>query len=250
MSNPIADISQSPVSGRERDRSFEKSYIRLRMKEERIYSDNELLRLPDTDPSHRYAAEWRLRKKSAMALRSYLAEKKKPLHILEAGCGNGWLSHFLAQVPLSTITGADINSTELLQAGRVFGHVSNLRFLYGTVCDDLFAENELDEIIFASSIQYCASLPETVSHCFRLLKQGGLIHFIDSPFYTRENAARAKERSLRYFDSMGISGMGEFYHHHCVEDLASFSCRYLYKPGWLHRYRNDNPFPWICIAKP
>src|SRR5450755_3134227 len=90
---------------------FEKKYITTRGLENRLYSDDELLRLPDIESEHTHYKEWQLRKKSSQRLMRYLAARKKALDILEIGCGNGWLSHQLAEIPGSRVTGLDINFT-------------------------------------------------------------------------------------------------------------------------------------------
>ena len=73
-------------------REFEQLYVDLRSNEQRIYSDEEVAWLPDVDEDHVHKKEWQIRKVSAEKLVQYLKHKKRPLKILEVGCGNGWLS--------------------------------------------------------------------------------------------------------------------------------------------------------------
>ncbi len=70
-------------------------------------------------------------KRTARRLVHYLGARKKTLEILEVGCGNGWLTHQLADIPGTRVTGLDINFTELQQAARVFSNDPNLRFIHG-----------------------------------------------------------------------------------------------------------------------
>ena len=109
---------------------FEKSYIALRQKERRVYSDRELLQLPDIDEAHPHFIEWQARKESASRLMRYLSRHMDLKKILEVGCGNGWLSAQLASLENKVVTGMDINVTELAQAERVFGTRNNLQFLH------------------------------------------------------------------------------------------------------------------------
>ena len=69
---------------------------------------------------------------------NYLLNKKQPLKILEAGCGNGWLCHRLAEIPGAQVIGTDTNFTEIQQAARVFADVSNLHFIYSPIDGDTF----------------------------------------------------------------------------------------------------------------
>src|SRR5450631_3041834 len=87
---------------------FEKKYIVTRSMENRLCTDEELMRLPDISAGHSHYKEWQLRKKSALRLVHYLADKDQDLEILEVGCGNGWLSHQLAEIPGTEVTGLDI----------------------------------------------------------------------------------------------------------------------------------------------
>ena len=75
---------------------FESLYIQLREKEGRIYPDEEVAQLPVTSSTHPHYKEWLIRKESSQKLVSWLKKKKKPLDMLEIGCGNGWLSHKLS----------------------------------------------------------------------------------------------------------------------------------------------------------
>src|SRR5687767_2559429 len=99
---------------------FEEQYIRLRQKEGRLYTDEVVRQLPFVSRKDPFYREWRMRAQSAYRLHQYLQKKKRPLKILEVGCGNGWLSHLLSGIPGAVVTGLDINRKELMQATRVF----------------------------------------------------------------------------------------------------------------------------------
>ena len=68
---------------------FEKLYLQLREKEKRIYTDEEVIALPEIAEGHPHYAEWQMRKQSAKRLVTYLQREQRPLKILEVGCGNG-----------------------------------------------------------------------------------------------------------------------------------------------------------------
>lgn len=247
----IKDEPPTYVSEHEADSSFEKEYIRLRQKEGRVYADGEVLHLPFVPAGHIHYTEWQMRTRSYLRLKEYLVKKAKRLTILEAGCGNGWLSHRLSEIPLSEITGTDINRKELLQAKRVFGSIPNLHFTQGSINTEETIHEQYDCIIFASSIQYFPSLKNSIDASFQKLKQGGEIHILDSGIYHAAELREAKARTKNYFLRLGFPAMTRHYFQHCFEELDPYHYKILYKPGFINRYlfRNKNPFPWICIKK-
>lgn len=228
---------------------FESVYLGLREKEQRIYSDQELINLPDIDKSHPHHAEWEMRNQSARRLIDYLKKKNRRLKILEAGCGNGWLSRRLSEIPNAQVIGIDINFAEIEQAARVFEHVPNLHFIYGPIDGNTFEDSQFDVIIFAASIQYFPSAASIITHVSKLLRPNGEIHILDTYFYSRKDLDAASRRSETYFQTAGFPEMTNWYFHHCIDDLAPFNYSILYSPNkvsdWFSRKRN--PFPWIMI---
>lgn len=234
----------------EPDLIFEKYYISVRQKENRIYNNEQVKQLPEIEKSHLHAAEWKLRKQSSERLIRYLKNKRLPLKILEVGCGNGWLSNRLSQIEGSVVTGTDINKTEIDQAKLVFPATSNLQF----ICDNIESIShavKFDIIIFAASIQYFFSLEEVIEDVLLRLKRNGEIHIIDSPFYSPADAETARSRSRDYYRSIGLIEMGDYYFHHRFSSLNKFSFTYLYNPKDFKNkiLARKNPFPWIRIQR-
>lgn len=230
---------------------FEEIYFQLRSKEQRMYSDAELIHLPEISVTHPYYKEWQLRKKSAGKLIQWLLKKKQPLHILEVGCGNGWLAKLLAGIPGSEVTGSDINYTELQQGAKVFAGIPQLHFIYGDIRNDLFDKNSFDCIVFAASLQYFPSLQEIITAGSFLLKAGGEIHILDTPLYKQSDVAAAKKRTADYYNSMGMPDMATHYFHHSWQALEEFDYQLLHNPASLQHFfsTTKNPFPWICIKR-
>lgn len=233
------------------NRLFEERYNQVRSKEGRIYTDEALRALPEVPVNHPYYGEWRVRKRSSHQLIRYLAAKNKPQHIVEIGCGNGWLCHRLSLIPGARITGQDINLTELQQAARVFGGASNIRFISGDLYSEGFAALEADVIVFAASIQYFPSLEKTVEWSLRQLSPGGEVHILDSPFYEPGEVSGAKKRALDYFVAMGFPEMAQYYFHNTPAALRAFNPQLLYNPRSIGSriLRRKNPFPWYRIKK-
>jgi SAM-dependent methyltransferase len=230
---------------------FEKKYITTRGLENRLYTDNELIRLPEIDADHTHYREWQLRQRSGRRIVRYLTGKKKALDVLEIGCGNGWMSHQLAGIPGTRVTGLDINFTELQQAARVFSDDPNLVFIHGDIRSGILYGKQFDCIVFAASIQYFASLKKIVYLSLSYLKPGGEIHIFDSHFYRPKELETARRRTVAYYTSLGYPEMADFYFHHGVRDLRSFHHKVLYNPNsfWNRLFRGKIPFLWVRITK-
>ena len=231
--------------------NFPGLYISLRKKEDRLYADEQVLHLPNIDASHPHYQEWLARKRSSEKLVRHIRRMKRPLDILEIGCGNGWLSHKLSTIPGTNVTGFDINREELEQAARVFRGLPNLRFAHGDSFFIMPSEKLYDVVVFAASIQYFPSLKTIISDVLEHLQPHGSIHIIDSHVYKAGEIASAKKRSVTHFESLGFPGMSDHYFHHSMDALRQFNCRVLYNPtAPLNRLkRTKYPFPWICIKK-
>src|ERR1700744_557605 len=137
---------QVPGHSRLKEILFEKKYIVIRTLENRLCTDDELVKLPDIPAEHPHYKEWQIRKRSARALIRHLS-RRKTMEILEIGCGNGSLSPQLAGVPGTKVTGIDINFTELQQAARVFNNDPNLRFVHGDIRSGILDDRKFDIII-------------------------------------------------------------------------------------------------------
>jgi ubiquinone/menaquinone biosynthesis C-methylase UbiE len=227
---------------------FTRQYLLLRKKEERIYTDTEVAALPDIYPGHKHYNEWQVRKSSSDRLVQYLMKKQRPLEILEVGSGNGWLSAKLAGIPMSHVTGIDMNAEELDQSRRVFAEFENLKFFNSSLTEMIW-DRQFDVIVFAASIQYFSSLTNTVNDSLKQLGPGGEIHIVDTHFYNRNKIDPARFRTNEYYRSIGFPEMTEHYFHHSLEDLALFNYEILHDPGSIRNMlkKTKNPFYWICI---
>lgn len=233
------------------DVAFEKRYIALRQKEQRLYSDEELLTLPLIAKEHPHYSEWQIRKRSCNRLIHYLQKKPALLKILEIGCGNGWMAHQLALVPGSHVIATDINFTEVQQGARVFSHIANLQFIYCDIYSEILSQMQFDCIVFAACIQYFPSLPEVIRLSLDRLRPAGEVHILDSPFYKPAAIDAARRRTKEYYENMGFPEMAAHYHHHALTELDEFHYELLYQPSSMQHYllQNKNPFPWISIRR-
>jgi ubiquinone/menaquinone biosynthesis C-methylase UbiE len=249
MNNPltIAEQFQEHTSSPE---WFAAQYYEMRKNEGRIYTDTELRQLPHVDSFHIYHEEWQVRKNSCNRLLKWLKQKQGPISILEIGCGNGWLTAQMASVENTCVTGADINGPELEQAGRVFGNMPNINFVYGDLYDEFFEDKVFDVIVFAASIQYFSSVKQILKKAMEHVSLQGEIHIIDTHLYKTEELETAAERTKYYFTSIGFAEMAECYFHHGIEEVKKFDHKILYDPShWLNKFgTHKNPFYHVVIT--
>lgn len=228
---------------------FESFYLGLRKSEKRLLSDEEVANLPILKNSQ-HTKEWEKRAGSAKRLTTYFSNIKSG-NILDLGCGNGWFTALLAQNKNLEVVGMDVNLDELKQAARIF-QKTNLNFLYGDVFQIQFPEKSFDYITVNAVIQYFEDLCLLINRLLDLLKPGGEIHFIDSPFYKQDELTAAKSRTVEYYNGMGFPEMSKYYFHHSWNEISIFDPVVLYeyksKGKILRLFKNpDMPFPWIKI---
>ncbi|MGB8193645.1 MAG: methyltransferase domain-containing protein [Chitinophagaceae bacterium] len=230
---------------------FQQQYIALREKEMRLYSDEQVRQLPFIGNDHPHYDEWLVRRNSSEKLLKRIRKMKMPLKILDVGCGNGWLSNQLSQVPGTEVTGFDINLVELQQAKRVFQERDNLQFASNSPFQSMQGEQRFDLILFAASIQYFSSLNAVISEALQKLTPRGRIHIIDSHFYAPEELAAARQRTVEHYKSLGFDGLSAHYFHHTLNALKPFNFEIVYNPdaAWNKLRRKKAPFHWISIKK-
>ncbi len=229
---------------------FERLYNSVRRSENRTYTNDEVKMLPFTASSNIHHAEWEQRKRSAEKLIQYLQKKNKPIDILEVGTGNGWLTAMLGKIKNATVTGTDINATELAQARTVFADKTNIAFVRADLRDEYFDDQKFDCIVFAASVQYFQSFTEIMNRAIALLSPEGEVHIIDSFFHRPENIEQAIWRSKAYYEKMGFAAMSGFYFFHSIQELNAFDHTFLFDPESLTAklFNRNNIFPWIRIT--
>ena len=236
------------------DKEFEKLYLKIRESEKRIYSDLEVSKLPSISPASQHFREWKLRKRSLYRFTNYIQKFNDKLNLLEVGSGNGWFSANIANSSSIDIYALDVNKFELEQAARVF-NFKNIFFICGNIFDNIFEEHSYDIITLNSSFQYFDDLDKLIKRLFYFLTDEGEIHILDSPNYNQNELAGAKERTGRYYISIGFPEMVKHYYHHTFDDLKDFNYKVLYDPKAVqNNFKKifgfkDSPFPWIRITK-
>lgn len=233
---------------------FESIYLKVREKENRIYSNDEVRMLPFASSKNPHRKEWELRTKSFNRFKEYLRDQNDRLNILDLGCGNGWFSGGLAKTFNYNFYCVDVNLTELKQGAKVFKS-DKLKFIYADIFREEIPLSFFDLIVLNASVQYFPDLKRLLKKLFTLLNENGELHIIDSPFYSNEDVKSAKERTRNYYLSIGFPEMSERYFHHTFSELKDFNIKVMYKPDSPQRKiirllkPKDSPFPWIQINK-
>ena len=229
-------------------------YLAVRAKEQRIYTDEVVARLPDVPAEHPHRVEWSVRRASANRLVAYFGGRPEPLRILDLGCGNGWLSAALARLPGARVYGVDTNLLELTQAARVFKAQDQAAFLAADVFQPPFREGGFDAIVLASSVQYFDDVRALLLALRPLLSPDGEVHIIDSHFYEENEVEDARNRSEAYYRGLGYSEMAACYHHHRWSELDGYTVGILHDPSapkaklFRKLGKADSPFPWLRLT--
>jgi len=234
---------------------FEKQYLEIREKEKRIYSDREVDELPFVEKGDLHYDEWKKRTKSFQLLRNYIERNLfDQATILDLGCGNGWLLNRINSKNKYNCIGLDRNKIELEQAARITHSQSNTVITYGDIFTSSLTLDSLDIIIINSAIQYFESIQALLTRLFLLLKTNGVIHILDSPIYTSQQANYAKKRTQTYYQNLGIIEPVN-YHHHTWDSFDLYQYSIKHNPQNItNRIKNllfqNNPiFPWLIIKK-
>ncbi|MBK8193831.1 MAG: class I SAM-dependent methyltransferase [Lewinellaceae bacterium] len=231
----------------------ERLYLEVRRREGRLLSDKDLQQLPDVDASNPNNREWRWRRRSFgrfLACCRRLSAGREQFRLLDLGCGNGWMANRLAENPAWEVWATDLNVPELEQGARLFER-PNLHFVYADVMQGDMPGQYFDVIVLAASVQYFSDFAALIETLLKLLKTGGEIHILDSPFYKNEvERDAARQRTAAYYSRVGVPEMADYYHHHIHQDAKTagavdlnghWGAVVLQKTKWLP------PFPWYRI---
>jgi ubiquinone/menaquinone biosynthesis C-methylase UbiE len=231
---------------------FESIYLKVREREKRVYSHNELQNLPFVSYSIPHQKEWEIRARSFSRFKRYLESKKTSLNILDLGCGNGWFSGQLSKSFNHKFYCVDVNITELKQGRKVF-ESENLIFIYADIFSTEFPTNYFDIVMLNASIQYFSEINTLFTKLLSLIKVNGEIHIIDSPIYPESEVENAKKRTQDYYNSIGFSEMINNYYHRSWNEFLEYNFKIMYNPNPIKiKVKKlfsikDSPFPWIRI---
>jgi 2-polyprenyl-6-hydroxyphenyl methylase/3-demethylubiquinone-9 3-methyltransferase len=101
--------------------------------------------------------------------------KKETSHILDLGCGGGFLSNFLSKKGYK-VTGLD-SAEDALKVARKFDQTKNVNYIQGSAYNLPFEEKSFDVVCAMDFLEHVESPEEIIAEISRVLKPGGQFFF-------------------------------------------------------------------------
>jgi SAM-dependent methyltransferase len=172
---------------------FAEDYAAHRQAEGRGHVGEELLALPYIR-SGPQAKQWAVRARTFEAFRAQVVRPMarfvgSPLKVLDLGAGNGWLSYRMA-LDGHYATALDIRDDRVdgLGASLPFLDLTGGRMRIAVATFEAIpaADASFDVAVFNASLHYATDLATVLGETARVVRPGGRLVILDSPFYRRE----------------------------------------------------------------
>ncbi|MBI4368980.1 MAG: class I SAM-dependent methyltransferase [Elusimicrobia bacterium] len=214
---PLQDDIWRFILPRQQDRinAFCGDYTKIRHQEGRAIGLADFYRnLPFKDTSGNYKDEWAVRRQSFVYCRDRVIpaliqkNQNQPLAILDAGCGNGWLSYQL------TLLGHQLIASDLscdpadgMGALNLYGADQKIIKIQAEFERWPLCNQSVDAIIFNASFHYTENPVKTLIEAGRVLKNEGRIIIMDTPIYHDlfSGQAMIEERRRSFIKQFGIA---------------------------------------------
>jgi SAM-dependent methyltransferase len=168
---------------------FAADYAAHRQAEGRGYAGEALFALPYLRTGL-LARQWAVRARSFEALVARVIRPAgRPLDVLDLGAGNGWLSYRLAMGGHRS-TALDVRSDRIDGLGAAKPFLDRVGDRMRTVAADFdevpCPDASFDVAIFNAALHYATDLRAALAEAARVVRPGGRLAILDSPFYRRE----------------------------------------------------------------
>ena len=168
------------------------------------------LNLPFRDISGISSSQWKIRAATfryveRVVLAPFAAREARPLHILDLGAGNGWLSYRLSLLGHAPVA-VDLLANNQDGLGAADHYHSLLPKLFPRVQASLdtlpFASASFDLAIFNASFHYSEDYARTLREAIRCVRTGGAVIIMDTPWYAQqESGAQMIAEKQSHFQS-------------------------------------------------
>lgn len=101
-------------------------------------------------------------------------ELKDGLHILDAGCGDGFYLHMLSMLGKYDLTGIDFDKNALASAKKNL-QGKKLKLLHGSVMELPFKDKSFDRVILTEVAEHLPDDLKGLKEVYRVLKPGGIL---------------------------------------------------------------------------
>ena len=141
----------------------------------------------------------------------------KNFHVLDAGCGTGYGTHYLANTGAASIIGID-KSFEAINFAKKYRKRKNLEYKVMDVCKTEFRENTFDAIISFEVLEHLSSINQEkfISETRKILKPKGVLYISCpnaslsegiNPYHLKELTKTEFEQLLqKYYKNVKILG--------------------------------------------
>jgi len=172
---------------------FGEAYASHRESEGRRLTDDALAELPYVARGP-LARQWGVRARTfdsfmRRVLRPERTRLRRPLSLLDLGAGNGWLS-YRAAIEGDAAIALDIraDSVDGLGAAAALARRTQDRFrcVRASFQSIPLDDSAVDIAVFNASLHYATDLGTALAEAGRVVRPGGCIAILDSPFYARE----------------------------------------------------------------
>ncbi|HEU4630439.1 MAG TPA: methyltransferase domain-containing protein [Gemmatimonadaceae bacterium] len=177
---------------------FRAAYGEHRAAEGRRHDGAELLALPYLRAGP-LARQWRVRARSFDAfvhhvLRPAARARGQPLRVLDLGAGNGWLCYRVALAGHHALA-VDVRDDDVdgLAAAGPYLRLTSGRLQRAAASFDALPlrAGSVDLAVFNASLHYALDLAAVLREARRVVRPGGRVVVLDSPFYTSDAAGAA-----------------------------------------------------------
>lgn len=198
------DRGSTAVDERDAHVAFRAAYAEHRHAEGRSYSPGDLIALPYLRRGPQ-AAQWAVRARTFDAFVRRVVEPHshslaRPLTLLDVGAGNGWLCYRMAMLGHQALA-FDVRADRVDGLGAGDAFISSLARPFDRVCgsfDELpLASASFDIAVFNASLHYALDLGAVIGEASRVVRSGGRIAILDSPFYRDDTEGLAMVNEKR-----------------------------------------------------